>query len=245
MKKQILLFVFLLGLLIACDDNKKTEQSTHADKTSIKEELPEPIKCTSDLGLLKIDANSGETVGKKTEKTELLNMLNKDCDIIEINYTLKFENPAYENIDKKIVYNKREKSLKDIYTKNNVIEAYNNVTDKAIISVLSKKKGLYALESEGAKYEFNNNEMTIKAVGEKPKQSELDGSVKIVEDFIKDNAKDAGSVKFLEWSKVTDFGDYWVVRCKYKGKNDLGVYVTEDTWFYIQNSTIVKTKPIL
>lgn len=68
-----------------------------------------------------------------------------------------------------------------------------------------------------SKYEFNNREMKQTAIGTKPEQSELDASVKVVEDYVKANAKDASSIDFLEWSKVSAMGQNWVVRCKYKG----------------------------
>jgi hypothetical protein len=82
------------------------------------------------------------------------------------------------------------------------------------------------------------------AIGKKPEQSELDGSVKIVKDYIKSNAKDSSSIDFVEWSKVSSMGDNWVVRCKYKGTNSFGAVVTENVWFYIQNNQVVKTKVI-
>ena len=87
--------------------------------------------------------------------------------------------------------------------------------------------------------------MTQRAVGEKPKQSELTGSVSIVEDYVKSNANDASSIDFLEWSKISPFGEFWIVRAKYKGTNAVGGVVTENTWFYIQNGQVIKTKPIM
>ena len=72
----------------------------------------------------------------------------------------------------------------------------------------------------------------------------LISSVKIVSDYIKSNAKDASSIEFLEWSKVISIGKNWTVRCKYKGTNSLGGIVTENAWFYIQNSKVVDSKSI-
>jgi hypothetical protein len=86
----------------------------------------------------------------------------------------------------------------------------------------SGKKGFYNLSDycTDVSYDFNNREMKQTAIGKKPEQSELDGSVKIVKDYIKSNAKDSSSIDFVEWSKVSSMGDNWVVRCKYKGSSN-------------------------
>ena len=76
--------------------------------------------------------------------------------------------------------------------------------------------------------------------GDKPEQSHKDGSVQIVKDYIEENAKYPRSIRYKEWSKVTDFGEFWVVRCKFKGKNSLGNITDNDMWFYIQNGQVVK-----
>ena len=76
--------------------------------------------------------------------------------------------------------------------------------------------------------------------GIKPDQSRNDGSVQIVKDYIEENAKYPRSIRYKEWSKVTDYGDMWVVRCKFKGKNSFGEVTDNDMWFYIQNGKVVK-----
>ncbi|MBP5370953.1 MAG: hypothetical protein J6Y55_03405 [Bacteroidales bacterium] len=76
--------------------------------------------------------------------------------------------------------------------------------------------------------------------GIKPEQSRNDGSVQIVKDYIEENAKYPRSIRYKEWSKVTDYGDMWVVRCKFKGKNSFGEVTDNDMWFYIQNGKVVK-----
>ena len=76
--------------------------------------------------------------------------------------------------------------------------------------------------------------------GIKPEQSRNDGSVQVVKDYIEENAKYPRSIRYKEWSKVTDFGEFWVVRCKFKGKNSLGNITDNDMWFYIQNGEVVK-----
>ena len=76
--------------------------------------------------------------------------------------------------------------------------------------------------------------------GIKPEQSRNDGSVQVVKDYIEENAKYPRSIRYKEWSKVTDFGEFWVVRCKFKGKNSFGEIADNDMWFYIQNGQVVK-----
>jgi len=248
--KQVSLSLFILALfLIGCNDTKtnsdsESQQNNNQSKIELKEELPPPNVCKSDLGVLNMDAY-GYSVGKRNERTELKKLLNDDkCDIIEITYQLK---GSYgDNISKKLVYNKREKRLKDIFTRTNVIEDYKNVSVDGLKKFLEQgEKSFYSLtDYTNAEYDYNNREMKNNAVGKKPSQSEWDGSVEIVESFIKSNAKDASSIEFLEWSKVTSFGEYWIVRCKYKGSNSLGATVTENKWFYIQNEKVVDTKDI-
>lgn len=239
----ILVIITVIGLLVDSNTDETLSDNQTANK-NLMEEIPQAIAGKSNLGVLKMDAN-GQSIGKKTELTELRRLLAVDSlDIIEITYKLK---GSYgDNIAKKIVYDKRTGRLKDIYTENNVIEDYTNVSPEGLKKFLEKgEKSFYSLENyTDAKYDFNNREMTIKAVGEQPEQSEWDGSVKAVEDFVKANANDASSIDFIEWSKVSPFGDYWVVRAKFKGSNALGGVMTENKWFYIQNNKVVKIKDI-
>ncbi|MGQ0738375.1 MAG: hypothetical protein ACT4OJ_04880 [Bacteroidota bacterium] len=240
--------LFLLLILSACNQKKDRPVTTEkvvippdsTTKTAIVEELPPAKTCQSDLGVLRMDAN-GHSVGSNTEMTALRNFLKaNECDIIEVTYELK---GSYgDNISKRIVYNKREMTLKDIYTTNNVIEDYSGVTPEGLKKYLEKgEKDFYGLEEyAGASYDFNNREMTIKAVGPAPAQDELDGSVAVVREYIKANAKDASSIVFIEWSKVTPLDKFWVVRCKYKGTNSYGGIETENKWFFIQNNKVVK-----
>lgn len=238
----LFVIIMVIGVFSSDDNSSKTGNTTN--NTEIKEELPNPITSKVDLDVLKMDAN-GYSLGNKTELTELKRLVNIDSiDVIEINYEL--QGSYGKNISKRIVYDKRKGHLKDIFTENNVIEDYKNVSVDGLKKFLEKgEKSFYSLEKyTDAKYNFNNREMTIKAVGKEPEQSELDGSVKTVKDYVKNNANDASSIKFLEWSKVSPMGDFWVVRAKFKGTNALGGAITENKWFYIQNNEVVKTKDI-
>ena len=247
--------VLVLLLIISCNQPSKKNEfpyglSQHTEdsllqadstNTGLKVEYPPAKTCESNLGILKMNDN-GETVGKKTELTELLRLLNNNnCDIIEISYELKGSR-GYENIAKKIIYDKREMRLQDVYTKNNVIEDYKDVSADGLRKFLQKgEKSFYSLSNyTNAKYDFNNRQMKQNTVGSQPSQSDYDGSVKVVEDYIKANANDASSIKFIEWSKVIPYGNFWVVRCIFKGTNSFGGVVTEKKWFYIQNDKVVK-----
>ncbi|HEV8512021.1 MAG TPA: hypothetical protein VGQ59_02030 [Cyclobacteriaceae bacterium] len=87
-------------------------------------------------------------------------------------------------------------------------------------------------------------EKTPIELGAKPEVNPKDGSVKIVEEFIKVNAKNPATFEFLEWSEVSTEGDYWKVRCKYRGVASFDKEVTTNAWFYIQNNKVAYTKII-
>ena len=247
MKKIITLFAVAL-ITYSCSNETPTENTqTVETKTTLKEELP-PLKiCKSDIG--KIKTNGDGSIGSKTEMTELLKLLKtKSCDLIEITFVQKSPpDRNYDDMPLKITYNRVTGLLKSIFTTNNISEDYTNVNEVCLMEYLkSGKKNFNSIESycKDAKYDFNNRDKKHSALGNKPEQSDLDASVKIVEDYIKQKAKDASSIEFLEWSKVSPFGESWIVRCKYKGTNSLGAVVTENVWFYIQNSKVIDTKTI-
>ena len=252
--KKIFLPIAISLFIASCSSDNSNEikkesnsQESTESKTVFKEELPPLKTCKSDIGKVKTDGNG--SVGSKTELTELKKLLkNKDCDIIEITFVQKSPpDRNYEDMALKVIYNRVTGNLKNIFTQTNVIEEYKNVNEICLLEFLkSGQQSFLGLTDfcKDTKYEFNNKEMKQTAIGVKPEQSELDGSVKIVTDYIKSNAKDASSIEFLEWSKVISIGKNWTVRCKYKGTNSLGGIVTENAWFYIQNSKVVDTKSI-
>lgn len=232
--------VFILIMVIGIFSNKPKKSPDHEQKPQSKINVDIPIVGKSNVDVLKMDKN-GYSIGKKTELTELRRLLDIDSlDIIEITYELKGSTTSFK---KKIVYDKRYSILKDIFTNTNVVEEYKNLSCDTLKKFIDKGgKGFYNIEN--VEYDFNNKNMIIDAVGKQPEQSELDASVKIVKEYVKSIAYDASSIKFLEWSKVTPSGEYWIVRAKYKGSNAYGATVTENMWFYIQNSKVVKTKSI-
>jgi hypothetical protein len=252
--KKIFLPIALSLFILSCSNNNSNDEKKGEDlkkstenKPILKEELPPLKTCKSDIGKVKTDENG--SVGSKTEMTELKKLLkNKDCDILEVTFIQKSPpDRNYEDMPLKVIYNRITGNLKNIFTQRNVIEEYKNVNEKCLLEFLQSGQQHFLGLSDfckDTKYEFNNKEMKETAIGIRPEQSELNGSVKIVSDFIKSNAKDPSSVEFLEWSKVISIGENWTVRCKYKGTNSLGTIVTENTWFYIQNSKVVESKSI-
>lgn len=246
LEKLITVFI-LTVILTSCGNSGNDSNSVEKLDTKVtllKEEVPQLKTKKIDVGKLKMDQD-GYSIGERSELTELENQLQDDAvGTIEITWVWD-SSPKYADMPMKIIYNKIEGNLKQIFTQNNVIEEYKNIMPKCLLEFLENgEKSFYLLEDycKDAKYNFNNTEMTNKTAGNKPEQNELDGSVKIVKEFIKENAKDASSIKFIEWSKVSIFGEFWVVRCKYKGTNAFGGVVTENMWFYIQKNQVVKTK---
>jgi hypothetical protein len=233
MKNLLMLLLFL----ISCGE--RASQSSNEEVAELKEELPEPVTCTADMGKIPMN-QSGTSAKKPNELTEMLKLLKQgNCDRIEISY-IWTSSRGYADMGKKLVYDKINQQVIDVYTKNNVMENYSNVSEDAFISFLEAGKvNLFEI----GEYSFDNTQMRETALGEKPSQSSLDGSVSIVVDHVKATAHDPGSIDFNEWSKVSSYGDSYVVRAKYKGKNAFGNTVTENAWFYIQNGKVVDVKP--
>jgi len=248
MKRYWIFFVIFL-ILISCSDKtikeSKNDNLVETKEITLKEETPPLNTCKIQLGDFEMGID-GYSLGKKTELTELLKQLNNsECDIIEISYGWTGLSSGYAPA--KLIYNRHTKRLQQIYVETNVIEDYKNVDENCLKDFLDKgNKSLWQLEShcKNVTYDFNNREMKHSAIGPKPEQSILDGSISIVKDYIKSKAKDDSSIKFLEWSKVTNFGKNWIVRCKFQGSNSFGSVVNQNVWFYIQNNEVVDTKII-
>jgi hypothetical protein len=66
--------------------------------------------------------------------------------------------------------------------------------------------------------------------------SPWNGSVKQVERYLKNRLYDAASFEALEWSPVVENKKGYQVRCKYRSKNVLGVYVTQSKTFFLDKS---------
>ncbi len=237
--RKILIPFFAFGFILsACGG---ASNSSSSGQVELKEEMPPAITVESNMGNLTMNKN-GVSVEKKNEMTELLRLLSNDTvDIAEVVWVWKSK--GYPDMPMKMTYNKRTNSLKQIYTQNNVIEEYKNVDYNCLLDFLkSGTKEIHKVESYcKASYDFNNREMKSKVVGPKPEQSEWDGEVKIVRDYVKSIANDPSSIKFIEWSKVSEVGENWFVRAKFTGKNALGGTVTTNMGFFIQNNKVVRT----
>ena len=256
--KTLSILIVIIGILAGCNsaiDSANNESLTEVDSNTKEpivenektvkiepiEETPPLETCTSDIGIIKSDGNV--SLGKKTEMTELLKqMQNSSCDIIEISYVNSFPDPKYDpNMPLKVTYNRRTSTLNHEL----MMAEFTNVNEDCLIKFLKQgHKGFFGLTDFCAGMEFKTKypEVNETPIGKKPEQSEWDASVQIVKDYIKSNANDASSIEFLEWSKVSSAGEYWVVRCKFKGTNSFGGVVTENKWFYMQNNEVVKTK---
>ncbi len=240
-----------LGSLISAYTGE-TEQSPKPEKKidsksdepdADQSETPPSTVCEKDLGNMKMDRN-GDPIGSKQPVKVVGNLLKSDtCDIVRVSYQLtgSYGDP----IAMATVYDRNSGTLTEIYTKTNVKNEYSGISKDTLLKYTkSGEKSWGQLSSyTGVKYDFNNREMTeSKGEGEKPEQSEWDGGVDVVKEYVKSNAKDPSSVKFVEWSKVTAANGFWVVKCKYSGTNSFGATVTDTQWFYIKNGRVEKTK---
>jgi hypothetical protein len=80
-------------------------------------------------------------------------------------------------------------------------------------------------------------------LGPKPKNSEWDGRVDAVVDYLRNNLNDYDSSEFVEWSPVTKLevkGEpFWVVRLKLRAKNAFGGYLLKNTFYFIRQNKVV------
>ena len=86
----------------------------------------------------------------------------------------------------------------------------------------------------------------ILVLGPKPKNSEWDGRVDPVVDYLKNNLNDYDSSEFVEWSPVTKLevkGEpFWVVRLKLRAKNAFGGYVLKNTFYFIRQNRVISAE---
>ena len=76
--------------------------------------------------------------------------------------------------------------------------------------------------------------------------SEWDGSVAQVKQYLKRNLKDPDSYEGIEWSKVTKVGNQYKVRHKYRAKNSFGGYVIEEFIFTLnEDGNVISKKNLL
>lgn len=76
--------------------------------------------------------------------------------------------------------------------------------------------------------------------GKKPTQSTWDGSVRVVEAYVKANLKDPDSYKHVG-TVITADGPTWKVETSYRASNSFGAKVLESQTFWLQGGEIVRT----
>ena len=84
---------------------------------------------------------------------------------------------------------------------------------------------------------FENSRTEQEAVTNSP----IDGSVRSVEKYIKDNLKDPDSYTSVKWSEVQKEGNGYVVAVEYKANNSFGAAVTNKEVYHLDNEGNVKS----
>lgn len=80
--------------------------------------------------------------------------------------------------------------------------------------------------------------------GPKPTNSAWDGSVHVVERYLKAALHDPSSYDHVRTSEVTGEGDYWVVVSSFRGKNAFGALIINTKKFFIQQGEVVKVADV-
>jgi hypothetical protein len=139
----------------------------------------------------------------------------------------------------------RNNKLLSIQKGNGPKEVYSGLT-KENLTLFDKNGGKSELSLASIPGVIEDERMPTKedlvGAGKKPEASAWDGSILCVVQYIRENAKDGESVKFLEWSNLAVINGNWAVRCKFKGTNSFGGVVTEDQWFLIENDQVIGVK---
>jgi len=79
-----------------------------------------------------------------------------------------------------------------------------------------------------------------KRFGERPHQSEYDGSYSAVERYLKKVMNDPDSLKMAGCTKVFRTTDGWLVGCDYRGRNGFGGLIKVFNWFTIRQDHVVQ-----
>jgi hypothetical protein len=239
----ITILILVISFRLAEKDDKKQFQpvdSQPTNKQPINEQAettaPNPVVCVEDAGTFEQDVN-GYSVGSKTERQALIKLLKSgNCDVIQISYYLH-SGTYNNNIHQTLVYNKTAQSL-IVKFDNGYADSYTGISPNALLAHLKKGKKSY-YDIEAVKMSAIDAVPDV-PIGDKPKQSDYDGSVPVVKQYVLKSANDESSIKFIDWSEVQAYGKFWVVRCKYKGSNSYGGIVTENRLYFIQNGIVIK-----
>ena len=84
----------------------------------------------------------------------------------------------------------------------------------------------------------------IAKFGPPPVSSWWDGSYYVIKSYIKDHARDPGSIEIISSSKVF-CGTYgWSIDCSWRGRNGFGGYTTARHRFTIFNNVVIQVQEI-
>jgi hypothetical protein len=166
----------------------------------------------------------------------------------------KYDKSDYKDlpdISKRLTIMDLEQKVKDIPAS----EAWKNLTIYNSLAKLDPENKRYKqkvafyqtkvhlLEKE-EKRKRKEYQASLARFGEKPKNSSWDDSVRCVETYMKEAAKDPDSLEFEKWGRVAhNAEDGWLVWCQYRAKNSFGGYVRERKWFVIRHNMVIDVKP--
>ena len=144
------------------------------------------------------------------------------------NAVIAFSNPVVMAV----IIGRQSNKQQIIYQRNGVrgamLATSNAVIDEAFIRGMTEPRGGYVMS------DFPTPSVVV-SISESPaveiKNSWWDGGVSEVKDWLRANANDWDSLKFIEWSPVRRTRAGYSVRCKYRAKNLLGAYVLSDQLF--------------
>ena len=128
------------------------------------------------------------------------------------------------------------------------VEYFSTMSDLLKAEELLKGIPPTAAESRDAKSllaQVAEHKQDVALLGPRPINSGWDSSVREVDQYLKKNVNDYGSIEYIEWSRVVPYGlgeRYWVVRCKFRGANVFGGKVIAEKLFLIRHGQVVKVQ---
>lgn len=187
---------------------------------------------------------------KATSKEELANFLG-DLSDSQFEIFLKtedlpkvtsFKEPRVNTIFKNIIIDSKTNAIKirmgEIKARETKRKEKELAKKKRLAEIKERKKQ----EAEAKKHTKKIAELE-KKIGEKPVQSQWDGSVQIAENYLKSHLRDPDSLKYESWSPVFLFENknnkYWATRVTYRAKNGFGGFTKESKMFLIQHGQVV------
>lgn len=166
-----------------------------------------------------IDIREGSLQNNKSEKENYKNAIDFfKAQEVNLNAYNKIHDKTWHNY----IWSKPEHDITLLYD-NFLIIAFE---DKHISNRLIDAYGEKAIEEARKRLERKENSITIE-------NSAWDGSVFQVEKYLKKNLKDPDSYESIEWGKVVETDNGYMVRHKYRAKNSFGGYTIDNNVFYL------------